>query len=741
MIFKRITILLSELSAIALVLCSCAASGNTASTTWKDEAAGAQAQTGVVAQNGNFQLLWDNEAGAIFLVTRSGKVWSSVPYDYYTAKEQIPQNPALLSPVTVTYIDPDTNALKISQAAIGVYEDGHCNSRTIDNGIRVEYYFEQQKIMVPVEYLLLKDGLEARIPVSDLREAENRIYKISLLPFISSAPNDSDSFLFVPSGSGAEISVETKSEACFYSEAVYGDDVARTVLYKDSQTNGIRLPVFGVKDRDNALLGIVEQGAESAFIEAQAGDSNLGYSSVYASFQIRGEEDIEFKNIDNVETKVQVFSQEIISRKYVSVKYIPVLGEDNGIIGMANTYRDYLIAAGMQPSKQEESSLYITVLGGATAKSSFLGIPYRALRCTTTLMQAKDIISEISTAVSGGPITVNLMGFGSGGTDPDKVGGGFKIASKLGSVSELERLCKECESAGDYLYFDFDLIRFNKSGGGYSVWSDTAKSANSATAKKTEYLYSTLGQDSSYPEWYLLSRSKLPGAGGKLLKTANKWKLNGISAATLSSFAYSDGRDVSYTVKGNMAQDVTDIIKNLHDNKKSFLGVAPNAYAAMYSDSILAPPSHSGEWDCISEDIPFYQIVFKGSIPISSASLNLSANMRTEILRGISVGAAPAFTVYNTYDSRLRKEAGGVYMACDYSALSSVIIETANEAADFLSQVNGASVTGFSRDGEVTVTTFSNGITVYVNFSDTSVNTPIGSVESEHFIYGRVNEQ
>ena len=183
------------------------------------------------------------------------------------------------------------------------------------------------------------------------------------------------------------------------------------------------------------------------------------------------------------------------------------------------------------------------------------------------------------------------------------------------------------------------------------------------------------------------------------------------------------------------------VIKNLHDNKKSFLGVAPNAYAAMYSDCILAPPSHSGEWDCISEDVPFYQIVFKGSIPISSASLNLSANMRTVILRGILVGAAPAFTVYNTYDSRLRKEAGGVYMACDYSALSSVIIETANEAADFLSQVNGASVTGFSRDGEVTVTTFSNGITVYVNFSDTSVNTPIGSVESEHFIYGRVNEQ
>lgn len=738
---KPITVLLSAAMSAVLLLCACGTPREASSARQNNKSSVSPAKSGVVARNGNYQLLWDNSIGALFLVARSGKVWSSVPYGLYNSKSIKPEKYESFPPVTVTYIDPDTNGLKTIQASSGNSGDTRFVASGIDNGIRVDYHFDQPEISVSVEYLLKNDGMEARIPIADLREAENKIYRISVLPFISSVPNDSDSYLFVPSGSGALISAETKNEPRYYGEPVYGEDMARTVLYNDTETNGIRLPVFGVSDCGNALLGIIEQAAESAFVEAQAGNSELGISSVYATFQVRGEEDIEFKNVDNVETKIQVFSQNKISCKYASVKYVPVLSDKKGIIGMAEAYRNYLISKGMKPSAQSESVLYMTVLGGATAESSFFGIPYRTLRPTTTLKQAEDIITEISGFACGRPITVNLMGFGAGGTDPSGVGGGFKISGKLGSGKEMKRLCGSLKDMGNSVYLDFDLIRFNKSGGGFSVWRDTAKSANSATAKKTDYLYSTSGRDLSYPSWYLLCRGRLPDAGAKLLKAADKLGIDGVSAATLSSYAYSDGKNASYAVKGNMAKDVSGIIKSVRKSGKSFLGVAPNAYAAMYSDCILAPPSHSGEWDCISEDVPFYQIVFKGVIPLSSASVNLSANMRTEILRGISVGAAPAFTVYSTYESSLRRESGGVYMAGEYSALSSVISEVAAETADFLSQVGGASIISFRREGEVTETVFSNGVAVYVNFSNKSADTPLGSVEAKQFIYGRVNVQ
>ena len=73
-----------------------------------------------------------------------------------------------------------------------------------------------------------------------------------------------------------------------------------------------------------------------------------------------------------------------------------------------------------------------------------------------------------------------------------------------------------------------------------------------------------------------------------------------------------------YMVCNNMASDVSSIISEIRKDGKRFAGVNANFYAARCSDIIFESPNSSNKNDIFSADVPFYQIVFRGYIPITS---------------------------------------------------------------------------------------------------------------------------
>lgn len=78
-----------------------------------------------------------------------------------------------------------------------------------------------------------------------------------------------------------------------------------------------------------------------------------------------------------------------------------------------------------------------------------------------------------------------------------------------------------------------------------------------------------------------------------------------------------------------------------------------NDYSAVISDKIFDVPLSSAEYNSLDVDIPFYQIVFKGYVPLSSESINTSANSRKSYLQSVSVGSALQFSLINNYSSKL----------------------------------------------------------------------------------------
>lgn len=366
-----------------------------------------------VASNGLFELFWDSDSKAILLKSKkTGNIWSTVPYDFLNSG--VTSGAAsvnLTSPLEVIYIDPATLTVKEIKGSLGAIKNGRVECEKIDGGIRTVYYFDKLGFSIPVYYTLCENGLKADIRVNEIIETDYLIYQIAIAQYMVSAPNSESSYLFVPSGCGALITAKQRENPVAYSEDVYGEDPVG-VTYADTDFyEGIRLPVFGVKDGNKAMLAIIEEGAECAAVEASAGDAETGYSSVWATFRLRGFDMTKIADHTGLYKYIRKFSDEHLSAENVSVVYSPVEDEEPNYVGMAEHYRSILESKGLLITEETDAPmLSFNIFGGAMVRKLLLGLPYYSYESYTSFKQAEDILVELKNT-TGQNAVVNLKGF------------------------------------------------------------------------------------------------------------------------------------------------------------------------------------------------------------------------------------------------------------------------------------------------------------------------------------------
>ena len=160
-----------------------------------------------------------------------------------------------------------------------------------------------------------------------------------------------------------------------------------------------------------------------------------------------------------------------------------------------------------------------------------------------------------------------------------------------------------------------------------------------------------------------------------------------------------------------------------------------NAYAAVNSDIIVNSPTGSDKDYSFTCDIPFYQMVLKGTAALSSQPVNLAKNDRVEFLKAISTGSSPEFVLIKSFYNEFTNTAHSGLAASCYDDIKENVIKTANESKDFLKAVCGQSIVKYTRNGNLTQTVFENGVTVYVNFGSTEIVSEGGTVEAYGFVY------
>ena len=696
----------------------------------------------ITNDNSNYELRWDAENLRILLVNKTtGRISSVTPSNLLedrTDENGFPVNnhPKLEGNIIIEYIDKLNNS--VTKTANGYVQSLKSKTYSIEKtedgkGFKLTYYFDKASISIPVIYSLLDDGIKMTVVPQEITETEdNLITKVSVAPFFCSVPNiDDDAYLFYPSGSGAIIEANNSSEISTYlSNDVFGKDALEGEFMgvSWSATETVRLPVFGSKNDNEGVLAVISEGADTAIVEADIGNATIGYSSIYATFKIRG------SNIANKVANGLQYSEQFAYTP-MSVNFYPLDDEEASYVGMANRYRKFLIEEKGMTDKTEEASASISLVGGTNLNTSFLGMPKTEVYATTTVEDAEDILTDINEQLNL-PVIADLYGFGSSGIDAGKPAGNLQIAKNIGNESQIKDLSNKCKELGIDLYFDYDLLHFTTDGLGLTITK--GGSAKGPGHVYTKWQSFELGSSSASISSYLIGRKELPVIAKKAVKHTVSMNVQGISFRKITSRAYSDYSYNRSIAKANMGNDVSAILKDAKDSGLKVLGNQANEYAAIYSDAIIDVPVTSSKYTVFDYDIPFYQLVFKGYVPMYGVAINTTTDQNHAILNCVEGGSNLKYTVMKNYDNSLLTSKIQIFNSLLYDDNKEKIVSIVNANADYFTAIADAHIINHvCINDDVRKIVYDNGVIVYVNYGYKDYESDMGKVDAGSYIYGK----
>lgn len=709
-------------------------------------------QTTCVAENTRYSLLWDAKSSRVIMYDKIKDCeWSYVPREsldpsYDEEGYEATNHPRIESPVIVKYYTATTKVDNETNAYAQSINKGDFTLRRIDGGIEMMCYFDKFQFAVPISFVLGEDGLDISVDVDRIEEgSEYCISAITIAPFFCSISNKNAEkdgyYMFMPSGSGTVIYPDNSNElGISTSEPVYGGDANIEQIEQTTVTETVRMPIYGVVNGDNAVLAVIKSGSESAYINTMMGQALTGYSYITSEFKIRGYQTAVQTLFTSNVVKTNLYADGFTPNS-ITVGFYPLYDDDANYVGMAKKYRDYLSKEGKLGSgNSDDTLLNLKIYGGILTKKFTFGIPSSTMLTATTVSEAQNMVKELYEA-TGVSMNTNLIGFGGSGNDIGKVAGGYKLNSAFGKKSELKSFSEYCNANGISLFMNFDMVRFRSSGGGVSKTFGRATSANGSFTTKHYFDMNFRVNSTTLSPYYLVSRSELFDVADNIEDAAANFGLSGVSLDTLTSIVYSDYSDKAYYSGSNTAEQVKMIIDGFGEKNIKVAGSDANAFAAGLCAHVYDVPTRSSLNRLYSYDVPFYEIVFKGSVSMSSTSLNLATDERTTLLTAAESGLGLTYSLIGEYDTNLISSAQNVFYGSLYwddtinRGVKTDVIETVNEYKAYFESVKNAKITDHEIiNKNVKKTVFDNGITVYVNYGETEYSDGTVKVPARDYI-------
>lgn len=609
-------------------------------------------------------------------------------------------------------------------------------------GFTEEDYYEQMELagveaqlpvsfQIPLEYRLVDDYVEVSIPVCGIVEnGGGSIFKIEMLRNFAAADNTEDGYIVVPNADGSVINFNNgKTTANNYSQYVYGIDPLSADYLVVENTDNASMALYAMCKEDTTILATIEDGASLATISAGISGKINNYNYVYTTFIIRGSETLEMFGTTGNEASLPVVEPSPYD-SMLTVRYSFLDEEHQGYNGVANYYRDRLIAEGVltpDESNGDDIKLYYDVIAGVTMTESFLGKQYDSLTAMTTFDQAQKMAQALADAGLTEQV-MNLQGWFNDGYYHD-VADRIWVNLKLGGKSGLEDLTQAVEALGGSLYVDVAFQKVSYDSKRFQYQNEASKYyASGYAASFGQVNPVTLRQTSSlgYSEtlYDLISPKFLVRYVGKFADRIEKYDVTGISLRDLGSVLQSDKKRTE-TIDREAALDVVQAQLEILGNtgKKLMLSQA-NDYTWSVASDIINLPLADNDYVLIDYNIPLYEMIVHGCIDYCGEVYNLadvSSNDRL-ILTMLEYGACPHF-VFTWENTSGMKYSGlnGLY-STTFSVWKDEAVSVYETVNNVLSRVNGATMTEHRVISDnVRAVRYSNGITIYVNYGSADV--------------------
>lgn len=504
---------------------------------------------------------------------------------------------------------------------------------------------DKPKFTLPLEYRLEGDSLTATVPVGQISEsAAHRVRSIDLLAYFGAADSKEEGYMLVPDGTGSLIHLnngKVKDEQ--YVQRVYGNDSNDNSRLRGMVSESARMPVFGLKAGDNAWFAVIDQGDAIASIVADISGKQNSYNHAYASFAVRGEDELELYTGSTIQ-EIQLLSNKLYTGD-ITVRYSFLSGDDADYSGMARFYQDELVQAGKLAPLTENSQLpfYLDILGAVDKQKSLLGVPYDAIVPMTTFAQAGEITDKLA-ADGVGRLQMRYLGwFGKGinHKTPVKV----KTDGVVGSKQGLQELSAKLAAHGGNLYPDVAFQHIYHDDGNFTPSSDAARFVTKDKAELAPVDRNTHRMDNYFGSYQLLSPAKLPYFVEQFAKKYATYGQDSLSLRDLGGVLSSDYRDSRPIFRQTAKNIVTEQLSKLAAEYPRLMIADANAYAWGYADQLIDVPTGTSGFNIADEAVPFYQMVIHGFRNYTGAALNLEdeQDIHSQFLRALELGSAPHF--------------------------------------------------------------------------------------------------
>lgn len=700
-------------------------------------------QAAIATPGGDFAQIADNTRYTLYFNRtncflsvfdkQTGSLWESNPQ--HAKDDVIAQGIAktnLMSQLLITYTTAAANQ-KITNSFASSISRGAAKISAIAHGVRVDYQFKNEKIVIPVTYELEEDGLVASILFSEIQETgNNKLNDIEFLQYFGAASQQDTGYMVIPDGSGAVIRFNN-NKAAFpaYSKRIYDEDLAGNTPNKTSRMEKISLPVFGVVKNGQGFLAEVTSGAELANMNASISGKTSSYNNINTMVRYRVTEKISMLDQILSSSKDVLFSAiDTVTLPKYSVKYSFLSAEKASYTGMAEMYRDILSSRGMKKSTEFNGTLFAEFYGGITRTKSFIGILYEGKEILTSFSQAQEILEDLK---KDGVNNI-IAGYKNYSTDFFKRKPDVKIqpVGYLGGRKGFTSLMKYAEENHIPLYPSADFTTMYRGGNGFSTFNDVSMAINITPVLVWKASLNTNMKDTGRKPHYLLKSNLFMDAAAKISASMNKIGSERIYLDQSANHLYSDFGKGGYQrdrAKEEYMKAFTELNKN-----NSLVFSNPNAYAYSFADYITDLPMGSSENLIFDYDIPFVSMILKGYIQYSGKAVNITDTSTEYFLKHIENGANLKYALIHSDGDVLLRTGYNYLYGATYSNISNQIKERCAILDTVQSKTKGATIVLHERKDNAVKVTYSNGTVLYINYNDKAVSMDAVTVPAEGYI-------
>lgn len=631
----------------------------------------------------------------------TGVTWSSSMNDpTFTGKLAGLNQKKANSLLTVNVTNLDKGAGSITNAVLLNDKKLATGYELIENGVRVHYDLANTGVALDAEILLDGETVVVRVPYESIDAySDFSLVSIDMMPYLCSGSDNAEGFLFYPDGCGAIL--EFKDYAHFkeltQTFSIYGNtEKSRSMLdFYDQEDPTVMMPVYGISIGGNAMLAVIEGGAETARISVNSSTKIVAVNYVYANFQYRRG----FDDMRVTTRSIKTYDRNAMEVDY-SVRLMFLPEGKNTYSDMAVAYRDYLMKGGLTANVGEQ----------AVAVDLFMSAPEEGLlfdtqRTVTTLEEAGLILDELAKAgVSSAKLSLKGWAKGGYGSIPDRL----PVEGAVGSNKELTSLMQKAADMGSEMSLTMNIVEADADTRGYSKRNDVVYLSNYAILTDPE------------EETFILSPEVIREKYDAFAQKAEKLTVGGLRFERMGQyipFNYNRGR--YYTTAQTL-----EIYKQLLQDAKARYGAVSiqggAIWAAPYVDLMTEVPYEDSGFQFTTQPVPFYQIVMHGLREYTGTPGNLSSDLEREFLRWVEMGYMPYFELtWDSTEALMYTEYQSLFTA-RYTAWIDEVAQIAKAFSEGeLSELRRAMILEHTRvANEMYRIRYDNGMTVYVNYSE-----------------------